>query len=82
MNYQNYITYVIVDFIFMNPPKYPNYKELEKIGEQEGIADLANQVEAFLSSFYNMDAGEIRTSLLEIGMPIEEIYRTIRLLRK
>ena len=82
MNYQNYITYVIVDFIFMDPPKYPNYKELEKIGEQEGIADLANKVENFLSSFYNMDSDEIKMSLLEIGMPIEEIYRTIRLLRK
>ena len=82
MSYQDYITYVIVDYIFMNPPKYPNYKELENIGKQEGVADLANTVKAFLSSFYNMDAGEIRMSLLEIGMPIEAIERTIRLLRK
>lgn len=82
MNYQDYITYVIVDYIFMNPPRYPNYKELEDIGEQEGVADLANKVKAFLSSFYDMDAGEIKMSLLEIGMPLEKIDKTIRLLRK
>lgn len=82
MSYQDYITNVIEDYIFMNPPMYPNYKELKNIGKQEGIVDLANKVKAFLSSFYNMDAGEIRMSLLEIGMPIEAIESTIRLLRK
>ena len=52
MNYQDYITYVIVDYIFMNPPKYPNYEELEKIVNQEGVEDLAGKVKFFLSSFY------------------------------
>ena len=66
----------------MNPPKYPDYKELEIIGKQEGIADLADKVKVFISSFYNMDADEIKLSLLEIDMPIEKIYDTIHLLRK
>lgn len=82
MNYQDYITHVIVDYIFMNPPKYPNYEELKRIGNQVGVEDLAGKVKTFLSSFYKMGAGKIKKSLLEIGMPIEAIDRTIDLLRK
>lgn len=82
MNYQDYITFVIVDYIFMNPPKYPNYEELEKIVNQEGVEDLAGKVKFFLFSIYSMGAGEIKMSLLEIGMPIEAIDGTIHLLRK
>lgn len=81
-DYPNYITFVIVGFIFKHPPNYPNYKELEEIGRQVGISNLAKTVQNFLTSYYNMDADEIRARLLGIKMPRERVEQTIRLLKK
>ena len=81
--YPNFISYVFLDsYLFMSPPKYPDYNKLKDIGRLVGIPDLAERVRDFFKTIPYKNADEIKSDLAYIKVPEERIDSIIRLLRR
>lgn len=53
-HFSDFITGELADFFFMNPPRYPDDKYLNAVGDIAGIQNLAKQVHEFIRKFYDI----------------------------
>ena len=53
-HFSDFITGELADFFFMNPPRYPNDKHLNAVGDIAGIQNLSKQVHEFIQKFHGI----------------------------